>query len=514
MNSSIAIRVDASLHMGSGHVMRCATLAEELRSRGAAVTFICRELPGNYINWLISKQFEVLILAAPACGVTVCGDAAPPHLAWLGIPLEQEIAEVRTLLSDRPAADWMIVDHYALDARWERAAKSFAGRIMVIDDLADRVHDCSILLDQNYYHDMQQRYDGFLPSTCTTLLGPDYALLRGEFASLRAQCTPRRATVKRILVFFGGVDADNYTTPAIAALARANRPELQVDVVIGAQHPARTAIEAACVQHGFECHVQTSRMAELMAGADLAIGAGGTATWERCSLGLPTLTLCVADNQRQLVDDAALGGLIYAPDIKPGLDLEEALLLHYTALLDNPGLRRFLSRQSFTIVDGRGAGRVARTLGIHAIVLRKATGADSADLMHWRNHESIRAVSRNGAPIPLENHQRWLAALLADPQRILLIGQQRDGQPVGVVRFDLAQDSAEVSIYLVPGTQKRGQGTELLASAEQWLRNMRSDITMIRAEVLGDNQPSHRLFLAADYARNSTSYFKKVLQHD
>jgi len=514
MNSSIVIRVDASLHMGSGHVMRCATLAEELRLRGAAITFICRELPGNYIDWLRTQQFEVLSLAVAVCGETTDAAVSPPHLAWLGVPLEQELAEVCTLLAERPAADWIIVDHYALEARWEQAARAFAHQIMVIDDLADRAHDCNVLLDQNYYHDMQRRYDGLLSSACLTLLGPGHALLRNEFAHWRAQCGPRGAAVRRVLVFFGGVDADNYTMPAIAALARANRPDIQVDVVIGTRHPARAAIEAVCLQHGFTCHIQTSRMAELMAAADLAIGAGGTATWERCSLGLPALTLCVADNQRQLVEDAALGGLVYAPEIGPGPELEERLLNHYTSLLDNPGLRQFLSHQSHAVVDGRGAARVARKLGMCSIVLRTASEADSANLMRWRNDESIRAVSRNSAPIPLENHQRWLAGLLADPQRILLIGQQRDGQPVGVVRFDLAQSSAEVSIYLVPGTQKRGQGTELLAGAEQWLRNMRSDITIIRAEVLGDNQPSHRLFLAADYVRNSTTYFKKVLQHD
>ncbi|NVI80402.1 UDP-2,4-diacetamido-2,4,6-trideoxy-beta-L-altropyranose hydrolase [Janthinobacterium sp. BJB401] len=514
MSSSVVIRVDASLQMGSGHVMRCATLAEELRLRGAAVTFVCRELTGNYIDWLRTQQFEVLSLTAPICAVAEGAASSPAHLAWLGVPLEQELDEVRALLSPRQAADWIIVDHYALDARWEQAAKAFAARIMVIDDLADRAHDCSVLLDQNYYHDMQQRYDGLLPSVCLRLLGPRHALLRSEFSSWRARCGLRSAAVHRVLVFFGGVDADNYTAPAIAALARANRPELQVDVVIGMRHPARAAIEDACAKHGFTCHVQTSRMAELMAAADLAIGAGGTATWERCSLGLPTLTLCVADNQRQLVDDAALGGLVYAPDMRPGVELEDTLLLHYTALLDNPALRQCLSRQSHAIVDGRGTARVARKLGMGAIVLRKASEDDSADLMLWRNHESIRAVSRSSAPIALESHQHWLTALLTDPQRILMIGQQRNGQPVGVVRFDLLQDSAEVSIYLVPGTQQQGLGAELLASAEQWLRNMRADITTIRAEVLGDNQPSHRLFLTAGYVRNSTSYFKKVLQHD
>lgn len=488
--------------------MRCATLAEELRSRGAAVTFLCRALPGNYIDWLVSKQFDVIRLSAPMDNPGLAGQLG--HLAWLGVPLEQEMAEVRAALSPRPLHDWLIVDHYALGEQWEAAARSFATNIMVIDDLADRRHDCDVLLDQNFYADMQQRYDHLLSPACKKLLGPGYALLRREFLALQSQIQPREAAVRRVLVFFGGVDADNYTAHAIAALARAARPEVQVDVVIGAGHPARTAIVASCQEHGYHCHVQTSRMAELMVTADLAIGAGGTATWERCCVGLPALTVCVADNQRRLVDDAACAGFIYAPRITLGPGLEDALLHHYVALLDNPGLRSFLSRRSLEIVDGRGAVRVARLFGGNGIAVRAAVAEDSAALMAWRNHDAIRAVSRSTAPIPVENHQRWFDAVLHDAQRILLIGHHADGQAAGVVRFDVDDGSAEVSIYLVPGTKQRGMGADLLASAEQWLRKARPDINTIKAEVLGDNQPSHRLFLAASYTRNSTSYFKKV----
>ena len=171
MSSSVVIRVDASVQMGSGHVMRCATLAEELRSRGATVTFICRTLPGNYINWLLSHKFEVIALPAPVDGMAVAASELA-HFSWLGVSLEQEIADVREALSRRPVHDCLIVDHYALDEQWEGAARSFANTIMVVDDLADRRHDCDILLDQNFYLGMQQRYDHLLPLSCKKLLGP------------------------------------------------------------------------------------------------------------------------------------------------------------------------------------------------------------------------------------------------------------------------------------------------------------------------------------------------------
>ena len=156
-----------------------------------------------------------------------------------------------------------------------------------------------MLLDQNYYADMQTRYVSKVPSHCQLLLGPRYALLREEFRTLREQINVRTGDVKKILVFFGGVDADNYTNLAIQALAELNVTQ-SVDIVIGAQHPNREQIKQACIAHGFICHIQTTRMAELMAEADLAIGAGGSASWERCCLGLPALLLAIADNQIEI----------------------------------------------------------------------------------------------------------------------------------------------------------------------------------------------------------------------
>jgi UDP-2,4-diacetamido-2,4,6-trideoxy-beta-L-altropyranose hydrolase len=159
-----------------------------------------------------------------------------------------------------------------------------------------------VLLDQNYYADMQTRYIGKVPAHCQLFLGPQYALLREEFRTLRDKVKVRTGDVKKILVFFGGVDSDNYTSLAIEALAELNSKQ-QVDVVIGVQHPNRKQIQQACINHDFICHVQTTRMAELMAEADLALGAGGTATWERCAMGLPSIVVVIAENQNKAAMD-------------------------------------------------------------------------------------------------------------------------------------------------------------------------------------------------------------------
>jgi len=121
----------------------------------------------------------------------------------------------------------------------------------------------------------------------------------------------------------------------------------------------------------------------------------------------------------------------------------------------------------------------------------------------------VREASRHSEPIEWAGHEAWLASVLAAPDRVLLIGHEH-GEPRGVVRFDIASDAAEVSIYLVPGRPSAGTGGRLLRVAEQWLAAHRPDVRRYRAHVLGDNVPSHRLFAGAGYDREATWYSKQV----
>jgi len=196
--------------------------------------------------------------------------------------------------------DWLVVDHYALDRRWEEQMRPFVRKIMVIDDLADHPHDCDLLLDQNLYEDMETRYDGLVPEHCIKLLGPKYALLRRGFREARANLRERDGTVKRILVFFGGSDSTNETAKALEAIQLLGRPDIAVDVVVGLSNPHKDGIKEMCsIMPNAKYYCQVDNMAELMAQADLAVGAGGSATWERCFLGLPSITIITAKNQRE-----------------------------------------------------------------------------------------------------------------------------------------------------------------------------------------------------------------------
>jgi UDP-2,4-diacetamido-2,4,6-trideoxy-beta-L-altropyranose hydrolase len=353
----VAFRTDATNQIGTGHFMRCLTLADVLKQRGAQTRFISRHLPEHLSGMLSAKEHEFVQLDSAPHDADVNELA---HAHWLGGSQAQDAADSIRLLSDG-VWDWLIVDHYALDTRWETALRNTAKRILVIDDIADRQHDCDVLLDQNFYADMGVRYTGKVPAHCQLLLGPRYALLREEFRQLHEQIRPRSGPVKRVLVFFGGVDADNYTGCAIEALSGIGIPDLHVDVVIGSQHPCREQIEAACIQQGFICHVQTDKMAELMAVADLAIGAGGSASWERCCLGLPALHVALADNQINIAKALDLFGAgIYVGTSKTtNAPIMRSAIV---SLLSTQDQLKLLSKKAYSLVDGLGVDRVCQEM--------------------------------------------------------------------------------------------------------------------------------------------------------
>ncbi len=304
-----AIRTDSSTKIGSGHLMRCLTLAEELREKNQQVVFVCRELEGNLIHLIKQKGFEVFSLPFPSGDFEA--DPSVPHSKWLETSWQNDLEQTKEALKIFGEFDWLVVDHYALDCKWEAEIRDLTRKIMVIDDLADRKHDCDLLLDQNLYENMEVRYQGLVPDKCKLLLGPQYVLLRKEFKEARKNLRKRDGSIKRILIFFGGVDPTNETEKALKAIDELNKPEIVIDVVVGASNPNKQQIEKLCSERpntNFYCQVQN--MAELMNEADLAIGAGGTTTWERCYLGLPSIVVPIADNQVAIVEYAFKKGIL------------------------------------------------------------------------------------------------------------------------------------------------------------------------------------------------------------
>ncbi|OES46061.1 UDP-2,4-diacetamido-2,4,6-trideoxy-beta-L-altropyranose hydrolase [Domibacillus iocasae] len=300
----IAIRTDASVEIGTGHVMRCLTLAKQLVQEGMEIIFICRAFKGNSISYIETEGFKVFTLSA---------SSDKNHLLWMRESWREDAGDTAQILQHLDKEiDLFIVDHYSLDENWEKEIRTLVRHIMVIDDLADRIHDCDILLDQNFYLNLEKRYEGLVPASCQMLLGPNYVLLRDEFLSIDINRIKHDGTIQNILVFFGGTDPTGETMKTLKAICELNLSDIEVNVVVGAANPQKEEIEAFCNQRPeFVFHCQVNNMAELMMKSDLAIGAGGSTSWERCFLELPALTIIVADNQKELSKAVASKGALY-----------------------------------------------------------------------------------------------------------------------------------------------------------------------------------------------------------
>ena len=303
MRQRVAFRVDASTQIGSGHVVRCLALADVLAERGAEVTFICRAHEGNLEPLIRSRGFRVVMLMAPVPprASAACKPCpAPHHSSWLGASAESDASQCRVAL-EGSNWDWIVVDHYALDAHWEAMVRPLARRLMVIDDLADRDHECDLLVDQNLGR-QDADYRPRVPAICSLLTGPSYALLRPEFAGLRAAslARPKVSKIGRILVSMGGVDQPNATGKVLDTLATLpSMVGVEVLVVMGQSAPwlPRVREQVARLHFRAEVRVNITDMAQQMSDCDLSIGAAGGTAWERCCLGLPSVLVVLADNQ-------------------------------------------------------------------------------------------------------------------------------------------------------------------------------------------------------------------------
>jgi UDP-2,4-diacetamido-2,4,6-trideoxy-beta-L-altropyranose hydrolase len=350
---NVAFRVDASRSMGSGHVARCMALADEMRARGAATRFVSRSMPSHLRALLSERRHEVVDLPIDV------GADEDPEDAWSAH--EQAADAQHTLARLAPAGmpALVIVDHYGLDRVWEDAVRGSGARLMAIDDKG-RPHRCDLLLDQNLHANMEARYSGKLPSTCRPLLGPTYALLRVEFRRLHQQVQPRQGNIERVFALFGGSDPYDLTSRAVHAIYDCGG-ELAADIVIGAEHPNRSYIASICAEYGYSYHMQTPRVAELMAAADVAFGAGGSSSWERCCLGLPTICVAFADNQIEIAAALAEQGVCeFLGDRNAATrsNMTEAL----NRLRATPEQLREMSAKAFDLVDGLGCVRVCDAL--------------------------------------------------------------------------------------------------------------------------------------------------------
>jgi UDP-2,4-diacetamido-2,4,6-trideoxy-beta-L-altropyranose hydrolase len=340
---NIVFRADASVDIGTGHIYRCLTLAEELKNRGADISFICREEKGGLIDFIRNKGYRVYCL--PVC-----------------IDSEEELRLTNAILKGKGKVfQWLVVDHYEIDIKWESLIRPLVKKIMVIDDLANRRHDCDLLLDQNYNKNVS-RYNGLVPEHCIQLLGPEYALLRPQFREARENFKRENNEVKRVLVFMGGADPTNETGKVLKAAKLLNRDNIAVDVVIGASNPFRNEIKIMAKQmSNVACYFDVNNMAEMMSFADISIGASGTSTWERCCIGLPSIVMVLAANQKEIAEELEREGVVvnlgWHEDVTE-MDIGDAV----QNLLADLDKRRNMGLKDKMMVDGNGVIRVGEKI--------------------------------------------------------------------------------------------------------------------------------------------------------
>jgi UDP-2,4-diacetamido-2,4,6-trideoxy-beta-L-altropyranose hydrolase len=342
----VAVRADASSTLGSGHVMRCLTLAEALRDQGATVQFICRALPGHMGARIRAQGFGLALLL--------------DHPAW---DVGHDARQTRAALGTQ-GCDWLLVDHYGLAADWEAALRPACRWLMVIDDLADRPHQADLLLDQNLGR-LPGDYDGRLPAHAWRLVGVEYALLRPQFAAARSASLARRAAgrLQTLLISMGGADPGQVSLRVLQALAGGKLPAgLQITVVLGALADSRPAVEALLPRLPWPAtlRVDVADMAGLLQACDLAIGAAGSSAWERCCLGLPSVQLVLADNQAAAAAALAACGAARTLLLQGAWDMQLRGWIAEAAA--HPGLLQAMSARAAAVTDGGGTARVLQAM--------------------------------------------------------------------------------------------------------------------------------------------------------
>jgi len=482
-------RCDASSRLGSGHAARCLALADALRAAGWACAFASTPETCDTVPALARSGHRVIELAEAT----------------------QEPAALKAAMPQ--GCELLVVDHYGRDIAFETACRSWAERILVCDDLADRSHDCDFLLDPTFER-VPYDYTSLVPGNCRLLLGPEFALLRVQFLAARAAALRRRTgrdRIERILVSLGGTDPLNVTSKVLRGISLSGIAA-QVDVVLGGKADPLEVARAlpASNASSITLHIAVDDMADLMSNADLAIGAAGTTSWERCALGLPSLMLVIARNQQQIA--RSLDGAGAAASLGRDESVsEEELAAQLRAFAANPMRLAAMSKRAAAICDGRGTQRVLLALlrpivsrrGDH-VALRLASVADEAMILEWQRDPATRRHARNPAvPAPNE-HRRWMAARLADPGCFITV-IDCSGTPAGILRLDRktgAVNSHVISIFVAPGKHRRGLGACALSLARQLVPGAE-----LIADILPENQASVKLFSAAGYRRYDDGLF-------
>ena len=492
----VVFRVDASLKMGTGHVMRCLALAQTLKENGANVEFICRKHERNLIDKIRSNKFTVYELGLSGEDKI---DTKLSHSHWLGATQKQDASECIDILKAEKT-DWLIVDHYAIDEDWHRELKPYCEKLIAIDDLADRKHQCDILLDQTFGR-QQDGYSALTPKGCELLLGSQYALLRPEFSKWRTYSIERRSKpeFKQLLINMGGVDVNDFTGQVLDELKTCTLlSDVHITIVMGGTAPHLESVKSKAIMLPYktEVKVDIDNMAEIMANSDIAIGAAGSSTWERCCLGLPTIQIVIAKNQQFLAETLACRNIV-----KLAKKVKETICL----LEKSSKWMKGVGNSALEICDGMGTYKVFNKMTDRKIFLEEFGEVDLCNYVNLNENDKLQALNMRNHPqikkwmysrdsISEENHFGFIKNLEIDIERRYFLVKQKDNI-IGSINFSKInfENSVELGIYTNPFLQSKGAGKILESAASQYAF-IELDVEKIKLEVFPSNERAIRFY--------------------
>jgi len=496
----IFFRVDASLQIGAGHVYRCLSIANTLLDEHTSINFICRNYEGNLIDVIKSNGFDVFSLELRE---NYRVDDKLLYSQWLGATQKIDAEECIDIVKQEEV-DWMIVDHYGIDEEWESKLKNFCKKIFVIDDLSDRAHKCDVLLDPTFGR-QENEYKHLVKKSCKLLLGSQYAILRTEFIKLRKYCIKNRDNFKfnQLLVSMGGIDFDNFTEKVVQVLDKCTLPsDIVIVVVVGENYPHLRSLRSKLnnLAYRSEIRIGVNNMAEIIANSDIAIGATGGSTWERCCLGLPTIQILTADNQKYIANSLSSIKAIELVDYIYQIPLKINKILKFN---------KKMSIISSSIVDGLGTQRIVDFIKsnhkyIEPIQLKPIESHDSDFIYGLQNKETRKYFFNPNVPSN-DEHTYWFLDILNSDKSILFMIKFKDCD-AGILRLDnIDSDFTEISIIIL--RKYRGKG--IAKKALKMLENLVSN-RAFKAVIRKDNESSKKIFTQSGYIlkRKKGSFFE------
>lgn len=471
--------------MGTGHIMRCIALAQTWQDGGGTVTFICAEIPGALAARIESEGFDLFRIVAK-----------PGSLD----DLVQTLNVVQSAIGNRQSAiisSWLVLDGYRFDLDYQRGIRVAGHKLLLIDDHNHRPeYECDILLNQNIN---AAELDYSINPDAQMLFGTQYALLRREFQCLEKTERDFPNIGKNVLVTLGGADPDNVTLRVIEALQKMNMPNMCTKVVVGPANPHMDSLQQFTSLSTRNCHLISSvrNMPELMQWADLAVSAGGSTCWELCCLGVPFLSVVLAENQRGLTAELDRKGIAACLGERPTV---EGIMKGVSDLADDEVSRSRRAAAGRELVDGLGALRVLRRpaedAGLNLLAgkvrFRPALSGDMDQFWFWANDPSVRSQCYSSEPIPIEAHQRWFCEKQATDNTLMLV-LELCGQSAGQIRYDRHGNTAKISFSIDRRFRGLGLGMRIV---EQTLGRAFAvlGVDSVRAEVFQSNLASLATF--------------------